>query len=285
MIIGVNCGHTVSGQPGCGAVGRIDESVETRNVGRKFIELLRAQGCGVVDCTNDYAVSTSANLAEICRLANKQYLDLFVSIHFNAGGGRGTEVYTYGGRVFNAAEDACKNIAALGFNNRGIKDGSNLYVLRHTAARAMLVEVCFVDTDDADKYLKLGANKIATAICEAITGTKAPTITQTTEEYTSANDIIWELHHRGVITDKQLWLDYAATDTDVYWFLRKLCQYIRTKQTKEAAAAEYENIGEIIWDLHHRGIISDKALWEAYMKRDDDVYWLLRKGLHWCRTH
>ena len=30
MRIGINCGHTVSGQPGCGAVGRIDESVETR---------------------------------------------------------------------------------------------------------------------------------------------------------------------------------------------------------------------------------------------------------------
>ena len=34
MRIGINCGHTVSGQPGCGAVGRIDESVETRAVGK-----------------------------------------------------------------------------------------------------------------------------------------------------------------------------------------------------------------------------------------------------------
>ncbi len=285
MIIGINCGHTVSGQPGCGAVGRIDESVETRHVGKKLIELLLAQGNSVVDCTNDYAESTGANLAEICRLANKQYLDLFVSIHFNAGGGRGTEVYTYGGRTFNAAEDACRNIAALGFNNRGIKDGSNLYVLRHTSARAMLVEVCFVDTDDADKYLKLGADKIATAICEAITGTKTPTVTQTTEEYTSTNDIIWELHHRGVISDKALWTGYCGSDVNVYWFCRKLCQYVRTKTRVESEKNEYEDIGAIVWDLHHRGIISDAALWTAYMKRDTNVYWLLRKGLHWCRTH
>ena len=31
MRIGINCGHTVSGTVGCGAVGYIDESVEARN--------------------------------------------------------------------------------------------------------------------------------------------------------------------------------------------------------------------------------------------------------------
>ena len=30
MRIGINCGHTVSGTVGCGAVGDIDESVEAR---------------------------------------------------------------------------------------------------------------------------------------------------------------------------------------------------------------------------------------------------------------
>ena len=33
MRIGINCGHTVSGTVGCGAVGDIDESVEAREVG------------------------------------------------------------------------------------------------------------------------------------------------------------------------------------------------------------------------------------------------------------
>ena len=51
MRIGINCGHTVSGQPGCGAVGYIDESVETRNVGYALIDLFRAGGHIVVDCT------------------------------------------------------------------------------------------------------------------------------------------------------------------------------------------------------------------------------------------
>lgn len=285
MKIGINCGHTLTGQPGCGAVGFIDESVETRHVGKALIKLFEKGGHMVVDCTNNYAATTTANLAEICALANKQTLDLFVSIHFNAGGGRGTEVFTYGARTFDAAVNTCKNISALGFKSRGIKDGSNLYVLKHTSARAMLVEVCFVDTDDAQEYLTLGHEKIAKAIYEAITGSASPALTSSTEEYDSVNDIIKVLADKGIITDRDLWLGYCGTDTNVYWFCRKLCQYVRTKQGGETADREYTDIGEIIWDLHHRGIISDAALWTNYMNRDRNVYWLLQKGLHWCRTH
>ena len=48
MKIGINCGHTVSGQPGCGAVGFINESDETRKVGYKLMEYLKngsAENC------------------------------------------------------------------------------------------------------------------------------------------------------------------------------------------------------------------------------------------------
>ena len=170
MRIGVNCGHTVSGQPGCGAVDRIDESVETRVVGKILIDMLKAQGHTVHDCTNDYAPSTTSNLRQIIDMANAHPLDLFVSIHFNSGGGRGTEVFTYGGATFAEAQQTCDAISELGFKNRGIKDGSNLYVIRRSNAKAMLVECCFVDTDDADEYKSIGAEKMAAAICRGITG-------------------------------------------------------------------------------------------------------------------
>ena len=170
MRIGINCGHTISGQPGCGAVGYIDESVETRNVGYALMDLFRKGGHTVVDCTNDRAATTSANLAEICRLANAQPLDLFISIHFNAGGGKGSEVYTYGGQRHAEAVAVCDKLHALGFVNRGVKNAS-LYVINHTNAKAMLIEVCFVDTQsDVDLYRKLGKDKIAAAIYEAVTG-------------------------------------------------------------------------------------------------------------------
>ena len=183
MIIGINCGHTISGQPGSGAVGYLNESNETRRVGKSLITLLRRAGHTVYDCTNDYAHTTSENLAEIVRMANERELDLFVSIHFNSGGGKGTEVFTAGGRSFTEAEAVCKTLSAFGFKNRGIKDGSGLYVIRHTKAKAMLVEVCFVDSkEDADLYNRLGADRTAQAICSAICGNKTEEITLTQYE-------------------------------------------------------------------------------------------------------
>lgn len=280
MRIGINCGHTVSGQPGCGAIGFIDESKETRNVGRALMRLFKNGGHTVVDCTNDYAASVSENLAKIVSLANAQPLDLFVSIHFNAGGGRGTEVYTYGGAKPAEAVNVCGKIAELGFKNRGIKDGSNLYVVRRTSAKAMLIEVCFVDSDDAEKYVSVGYDKIAAAIYTAITGAAAGE-----REYTETVDIVRELKIRGILSDTDLWIQYCGKDANVYWFCRKLCQYVRTKKSGETADREYRDISEIVWDLHYRGIISDKQLWTDYMNRDANIYWLLQKGLHWCRTH
>ena len=175
MRIGINCGYTVSGTVGCGAVGRIDESVEARKVGLKLERMLIEKGHTVYDCTNDYAPSVSSNLSQIVSMANKQPLDLFVSIHFNLGGGRGTEVFTYEGKQHTEAVNVCNSLAELGFRNRGVKDGSNLYVVRRSNAKAMLIEVCFVDTDDADKYKQIGADKIAQTICGAITGQKTET--------------------------------------------------------------------------------------------------------------
>lgn len=170
MRIGINCGHTVSGTKGCGAVGYIDESLETRRVGIKLETLLSKAGHKVYDCTDDYAPSASANLSKIVAMANKQPLDLFVSIHFNSGGGRGCEVFTMGGAMYTEAFNVCAALNKLGFADRGVKDGSKLYVVRRSEAKAMLIEVCFVDTDDAELYKKIGADAVAQAICEAITG-------------------------------------------------------------------------------------------------------------------
>lgn len=183
MKIGINCGHTVSGQPGCGAVGIIDESVETRTVGKALIAKLKAMGHTVVDCTNDYAASTNENLSKICKLANAQKLDLFVSIHFNAGKGKGTEVYTYKGDKHIEAVTICEEMSKLGFVNRGVKDGSKLYVIRNTNAKAMLVEVCFVDTQsDVDLY-KTNISNVVDAIAKGITGEKVINVNDETEVF------------------------------------------------------------------------------------------------------
>ena len=85
-------------------------------------------------------------------------------------GGKGVEVYTYEGRKYQDAVDVCNNIAKLGFTNRGVKAGSGLYVVRKSNAKAMLIEVCFVDSADANQYLSVGHDAIAKAIAEALIG-------------------------------------------------------------------------------------------------------------------
>ena len=167
MKIGVNDGHTLRGA-GTGAVGIIKEGEHTRLVGEEVRKLLKEMGNNVYNCTVDYASTVNESLSLVVQQANREDLDWFIAIHFNAGGGKGVEVYTYEGRQYQDAIDVCNNISALGFTNRGVKAGTGLYVIRKTKAKSMLIEVCFVDTDDANKYLKVGYKAIAKAIVDAL---------------------------------------------------------------------------------------------------------------------
>lgn len=172
MTIGINCGHTASG-PGYGAVGIIKESEHTRQVGQALMGLLRTAGITVIDCTIDQANTQQEYLAAVVALANRQDLDWFISIHFNASSahtGHGAEVYTYEGRQYQDALDVCANLEELGFTNRGVKAGSGLYVIRKTKAKSMLIECCFCDNQqDVDTYTAAGgAEAVAKAICNAL---------------------------------------------------------------------------------------------------------------------
>ncbi|NLK94741.1 MAG: N-acetylmuramoyl-L-alanine amidase [Clostridiales bacterium] len=167
MKIGVNEGHTISGV-GSGAIGIINESEQTRKVGAVVRRLLSERGHETINCTIDYANTVNESLCKVVDQANREDLDWFIAIHFNAGGGKGVEVYTYEGRQYQDALDVCNNISKLGFNNRGVKAGTGLYVVRKTKAKAMLIEVCFVDTEDANNYLNVGCEAIGKAIVDAL---------------------------------------------------------------------------------------------------------------------
>ena len=181
MKIGINCGHTISG-PGYGAVGIIKESEHTRRIGNALRDQLKAAGIETVDCTIDRADTQREYLQMATALANKEDLDWFISIHFNASPGhlgQGVEIYTYEGRQYEEALNICANFAKWGLKNRGVKKGNGLYLIRKSKAKAMLIEVCFCDNrNDVDLYIAAGAEAAAEAICKGICGQAAEGMTQ-----------------------------------------------------------------------------------------------------------
>lgn len=166
MNFNIHGGHSLKCR---GASGLLDEVNEDRKVKNKVIELLRANGHTVYDCTDDNGKDQNSNLKAIVNKCNSHSVDLDVSIHLNAGGGTGTEVYIYSdsSKAKDEAERIAKNISdTLGIRNRGVKVSKNLYVLRKTNSPALLIECCFVD--NASDKAKWNADKCAKAIVEGI---------------------------------------------------------------------------------------------------------------------
>lgn len=170
--ISINAGHTATGA-GYGAVYKgFRESEISRAVVAALIPKLKKLGHTIHNSTVDKATSTNAYLGQVVKSANNSGADLFISIHCNASTahtGHGVECWTYKGAQHTTAKRICANLSNLGFRNRGIKDGRSLYVVKNTTVKAILVELFFLDNyTDRKRYLELGANKIATAIADAI---------------------------------------------------------------------------------------------------------------------
>lgn len=172
MKIVINAGHTASG-PGTGAAykGWYEADI-VRDVTRALIPLLKAKGHTVKEVTVNSAGSQNTYLNSVCQRANATDADLFISLHCNASLtrlGKGCEAYTWKGQKVKQAVKICDNLAALGFRNRGVKDGSKLYVVRYTTAVAILVELFFLDNaTDRALYEQHGPAKIAEAIANAL---------------------------------------------------------------------------------------------------------------------
>ena len=186
MRINVHAGHNPDGMVACGAIGLIRESTEARAVKDRVIAQLAAMGHTVRDCTCNNGISQNDILQKIVAACNAQEADLDISIHFNAGAApeadgntTGAEVYVYSTSSAAAtyAQQVVDNIATLGFRNRGVKERTSLYVLRHTKAPAMLIECCFVD--DPEDVALYNADRMAAAIVAGITGQATETTADT----------------------------------------------------------------------------------------------------------
>lgn len=166
MNFSLDAGHNAS--PDIGASGIRQEDVLTKELVQLLDTKLKSLGHTITDCTpyGQTFNTVGQSLQYRCNKANTSSSSFHLCVHFNCGGGHGVEAY------FTTARDIstklCNEISALGFTNRGIKDGNSLYVVRNTNMPCVLLEVAFVDSvDDMNNY---NANNVANAIVKALTG-------------------------------------------------------------------------------------------------------------------
>ncbi|GAB4173536.1 MAG: N-acetylmuramoyl-L-alanine amidase [Coleofasciculaceae cyanobacterium] len=172
MKYGIDIGHNCP--PDIGARGIRQEDNLTMEVGTRVISKLKSLGHQVVDCKPRRASSVGNSLQQRCNIANSNRVDIYVSIHFNSFNrqANGTEVFATSDRGRRIALPVLNNIVKLGYANRGVKNGSHLYVLQYTNMPAILVECCFCDAQqDMNRY---NADNLADAIVRGLTGQTPP---------------------------------------------------------------------------------------------------------------
>ncbi len=167
MKFGIDIGHNCT--PDTGACGIKNEDLLVMDVGNRVIEKLEALGHEVVNCKPAKAVSVRHSLGYRVATANTNDVDYFVSIHFNAFNckAHGTEIFAISQAGRNLAQKVLSEIIELGFFNRGVKDGSKLFVVKNTDAPAILIECCFCDS--ARDMKLFDAEKMADAITRGLT--------------------------------------------------------------------------------------------------------------------
>lgn len=91
-------------------------------------------------------------LAEEIREANASGASIAVSLHVNAGGGNGFEVFYFTGSIQaeTLAKLCEKHVKAIGQNSRGIKSGNHLGWCKGTTMPSVLVESFFIDSADRE---------------------------------------------------------------------------------------------------------------------------------------
>jgi N-acetylmuramoyl-L-alanine amidase len=144
-----------------------------RAIKSRLMEMLQMDGINYVDINPqqiDLSLEDRVDYANVYRENS-----IYVSIHSNAGGGTGCEVFT----AENCSTKSTKlaNIFAGTYRNyfpderwRGVKK-RDFYVVKNTAMPAVLIEAFFMDTErECKKYLmtKSGRNQIAKWIHNSI---------------------------------------------------------------------------------------------------------------------
>lgn len=174
MKILIMAGHSQNGYPGSGASKYINESNETRRLGPKVVQYLKAVGVDADYIQHDKPRTSNYLKEQVTKANNMGTYDVVVQLHFNAGSSdpngntTGTETYyaSSKGKVFSDRVNA--KLSTL-FKDRGSKkDTRGLYWLKYTKCPSILIEVCFVDDKDDSRIYLNNIDKVAKLIAEGL---------------------------------------------------------------------------------------------------------------------
>ena len=89
-------------------------------------------------------------------------------------------------------------------------------------------------------------------------------------EFENITDIVGELNKRNIMTNPALWSVKLTSDINAYHLARKIANMTVNKERP----TKLETVNDIVWELNHRGIITDSKLWLRLFEEDRDLYWL-----------
>lgn len=204
-----------------GSKGVIKEWTLNSNVCNKIQAILKDYDV-TIHRTDDTTGKTDISLSERVKRCNNYNPHLFVSIHHNAGGGVGTEVYWH---TKGTAEDkkvasilAPKLASKCGMRNRGVKQAS--FAVLGCKPTAILVEGGFMDTVadyeiiTSDKGQQAYAEAVAESIIEYL-GLKKVVATTTQTPQWKKNDKGWWYEYADGSYPTSKWL---KIDNEWYYF-------------------------------------------------------------------
>ena len=174
MKIFLDAGHGYSVDTGAQGNGLKEQDI-TCQLAQKIGERLKNNGIDVKYSRGTIMSNVGTTLNESingrCNMANSWGADYFISLHCNAStncSANGTETLIYGNSAKVLADIVNSNLVSLGLLNRGVKQRTDLGVLKRTNMPAILVEVGFISNAHDAYFLANRQDEIAQAICNAI---------------------------------------------------------------------------------------------------------------------
>lgn len=141
--------------------------------------------------------------------SNNKNPDLHFSIHSNAGGGRGPEVFAYapGGEGEKAAKAVYSELEQITpVQGRGVKFEPKLYELKRSNAPAVLIEIAFHDNGEDAKWIIANIGRIGITLATGVLKYFGIEFVSEAEELSQAVKVLKE---KGVIKDTDYWLGNA----------------------------------------------------------------------------